>query len=172
MMLLLVGANYRTAPVELRECAIGPDQLPRALEGLTTRFGCESVVLSTCNRIECYVARLETDAPLTHELLADYLAEFHRVPCDRIRPLLYHAIGPNAVHHLFRVVGSLDSMVLGEGQIAGQVKQAYDRISKPAPWARFSMPCSSMPAWSPSAFVRKRTSVMARCRCRAWQSII
>lgn len=127
MMLLLVGASYRTAPVDVREhLALGPDRLPPALASLAARFQCESVVVSTCNRMEVYLARVEGEAPLTLELITEHLAALHEKSSEWLRPLLYHAIGPKAVHHLFRVVGSLDSMVLGEGQIAGQIKSAYD----------------------------------------------
>jgi glutamyl-tRNA reductase len=127
MMLLVVGANYRTAAVELRESlAFDRDTLTRGLSELSARYGCEVVVLSTCNRVEVYFGRLAADVPPTLELLAEFLSEFHNLKLEQIKPALYSHSGPEAVHHLFRVVSSLDSLVVGEGQIAGQVKQAYE----------------------------------------------
>jgi glutamyl-tRNA reductase len=127
MMLLAVGCNFRTAPVDLRErLAFDGDRLPRALEDLTTRYGCEAVVLSTCNRVELYLARPGAHVALDSALLAEFLAEFHRVPVAELRPHLYEHHQADAVRHLFRVVASLDSLLVGEGQIAGQVKRAYE----------------------------------------------
>jgi glutamyl-tRNA reductase len=127
MMLLCIGVSHRTAPVELRESlAFDRDKLPRALEELAARYGCEAVILSTCNRVELYLGRLFADVAPDAELLTEFLAEFHGLPFERLRPAIYAHQGPEAVRHLFRVVGSLDSLVLGEGQIAGQVKQAYE----------------------------------------------
>jgi glutamyl-tRNA reductase len=127
MMLTVVGANYRTAPVELREAlAFNPAKLTRGLTELATRYGQEAVILSTCNRVELYLGRLSAEAPPSVDLLAEFLSEIHRLPFDQLRPALYGHDGQKAVHHLFRVVSSLDSLVLGEGQIAGQVKQAYE----------------------------------------------
>jgi glutamyl-tRNA reductase len=111
----------------LREClAFDRVKLARALEQLTCRYGGEAVILSTCNRVEVYLGRLESDVPLDQELIAEFLAEFHQLPLDRLRPALYSHSDAEAVRHLFYVAGSLDSLVLGEGQIAGQVKQAYE----------------------------------------------
>jgi glutamyl-tRNA reductase len=127
MMLLAVGASYRTAPVALREgLAFDRDRLPRALDQLAARFACEAVVLSTCNRVEVYLGRLQPEPPLAPEPVSGFLAEFHGLPPEQLLPCLYSHEGPAAVRHLFRVTASLDSLVLGEGQIAGQVKQAYE----------------------------------------------
>src|SRR5262249_38101769 len=127
MMLLAVGCNFRATPVALREqFAFDPDKLPRALDELTTRYGCEAVLLSTCNRVELYLARPDARMPLDADLIAEFLAEFHRLPLTEVRPHLYEYHQAAAVRHLFRVVASLDSLIVGEGQIAGQVKRAYE----------------------------------------------
>jgi glutamyl-tRNA reductase len=127
MMLLAVGCNFRTTPVALRErLAFDHAKLPRALDELTTRYGCEAVILSTCNRVELYLARPGARVVLDVELMAEFLAEFHRLPLAELRPHLYEHHQADAVRHLFRVVASLDSLIVGEGQIAGQVKRAYE----------------------------------------------
>jgi len=131
MMLRVIGANYRTAALSLRErLAFNRDQLPRALEELAVRFGCEAVILSTCNRVEVYVARLEAEAIPDAALLAEFLAEFHKLPVEQLHPAFYSHEGPAAARHLFRVAGSLDSLVVGEGQISAQVKEAYDQAQR------------------------------------------
>ena len=106
--------------------AFDREKLVRGLTELATRYGCEAVVLSTCNRVELYLGRLAADVPPGVDLLAEYLAELHKLSFDQVRPALYGHQNEAAVHHLFRVVSSLDSLVVGEGQIAGQVKQAYE----------------------------------------------
>ena len=132
MNLLAVGCSHRTTPVAVRErLAFRDDQLPRALEVLTTRLDCEAVILSTCNRVELYVGRVldhptRAAAPLDGETVVAFLAEFHGVPLEEIRPHLYVRQQADAVRHLFRVAASLDSLIVGEGQIAGQVKKAYE----------------------------------------------
>lgn len=127
MMLLVVGCNYRNTPIEMRErLAFAGEKPQRALDELLARYDCEAVILSTCNRVELYLARVEGPMLPDVELIAEFLAEFHGLPAERIRPFLYHHAGPDAVRHLFRVAASLDSMVIGESQIAGQVKRAYE----------------------------------------------
>ena len=83
------------------------------------------VVLSTCNRVELYVARSTDADPLTPPLLAQFLSEFHGVPLDEFVGELRAATGAEAVRHLYEVISSLDSMVLGEPQIVNQVREAY-----------------------------------------------
>src|SRR5262245_12584637 len=121
MNLLAVGCSYRTTPVEVRErLAFTDEQADRALGQLSAR-GFEAVLLSTCNRAELYVAGLGEPGA------AGVLAEFHGMPCEEVAAHLYCHRGQEAVRHLFRVPASLDSLVVGEGQIAGQVKKAYER---------------------------------------------
>ena len=127
MMLLVVGCSHRTAPVELRErVAFDQDRLGRALDDLVARYGCEVVIVSTCNRVEFYLARPDALVALDAERIAEFLAEFHELSAAKLVPYLYEYRGPKAVGHLFRVAASLDSMIVGEGQIAGQVKRAYE----------------------------------------------
>ncbi|QOV88372.1 glutamyl-tRNA reductase [Humisphaera borealis] len=128
--LLLLGLNHTTAPLEVREkLAFSPAQRDAAVAALRARFPeCEAVLLSTCNRVEIYVSRGGTfhhPHPVVEELV-DFLAESHALPPEGVRPHLYHKAGREAALHLFRVASSLDSLVLGENQILGQVREAYE----------------------------------------------
>ena len=126
MKLLLTGLNHRTAPVEVRErLAFEEGALPEALDRLKQRPGLlEGMILSTCNRVEVAVtAEEETDAGSAVE---GFLAETRSVDRTLVSPHLYRYNGPDAIRHLFRVASSLDSMVVGEPQILGQLKSAYD----------------------------------------------
>jgi len=123
MRFFLAGLNHRTAPVELREqLAFDLHALPQALQDLRSRDGViEGLILSTCNRVEVAVTagdELDCDA-----LILDFLKTSRRV--GNIEPHLYRFEGRDAIRHLFRVAASLDSMVVGEPQILGQLKQAY-----------------------------------------------
>lgn len=127
MFLLLVGCSYRSTPVALRErLAFSEAAVTRALNELDARFGCEAVILSTCNRVEIYLGRAADPVPMDLDLLAEFLGEFHGVDAAEIRPHLYELRQEVVIRHLFRVVASLDSLIVGEGQIAGQVKRAYE----------------------------------------------
>jgi glutamyl-tRNA reductase len=137
MMLLTVGCNFRDTPVDLREkLAFAEAGLPRALSELSVRYGCEAVILSTCNRVELYLGWAVPAGPVQEvfdaDLIAEFLGEWHQLPATQLRPHLYQFRDRDAVHHLFRVVASLDSMIVGEGQIAGQVKQAYEQSQQVA----------------------------------------
>jgi glutamyl-tRNA reductase len=130
MILLALGCSYRTTPVEVRErLAFNEEQLGRALDALANQLGYEAVILSTCNRVELYLGRVPSapGASACPAEVADFLAEFHAFPAEEVRPHLYAYQDGEAVRHLFRVAASLDSMLVGEGQISGQVKKAYDR---------------------------------------------
>ncbi len=123
MNFLLTGLNHRNAPVELREqVAITPDDLPSALRALKAwpRVR-EAMILSTCNRVELYVA-YNGEPPD----LIEYLLAHGPVSETELRAHLYQHRGAEAARHLFRVAASLDSMVVGEPQILGQVKAAYE----------------------------------------------
>jgi glutamyl-tRNA reductase len=127
MMLAVVGCSFRNTELDLRErLAFDPAALCRALDELNVRYGCEAVVLSTCNRVELYLARPDAAVMPDADLIAEFLAEFHGLRAAEVRPHLYERRGPDAVRHLFRVAASLDSLIVGEGQIAGQVKRAYE----------------------------------------------
>jgi len=123
--IVTVGLNHRSAPVEVRErLAFSPDAIGQALRGLLEREEIvEGVILSTCNRVEiCVLAR---EARRGAAAVKEYLAAYHGVPLAEIDGHLYEYVGEAAIRHLFRVASSLDSMVLGEPQILGQVKDAY-----------------------------------------------
>jgi glutamyl-tRNA reductase len=127
VILLGIGCNYHRTGVELRErLAFDGDRLPRALDALCSRHGCEAVILSTCNRVELYLGRLGGAEPLGKEQVVAFLSDFHGVDASRIAPHLDEHAQGEAVRHLFRVAASLDSMIIGEAQIAGQVKKAYE----------------------------------------------
>jgi glutamyl-tRNA reductase len=125
--LVEVGCSYRNTPVAVRErLAFDNTRLAQGLDEFCQRDGFEAVILSTCNRVELYVVLGENFTDSGVDLLAEFLAQTHHMPTSEIRPHLYHHQGEEAVLHLFRVVASLDSMIVGEGQIAGQVKRAYE----------------------------------------------
>ena len=126
LRLLVVGLNHRTAPLELRE-AVAFTEAQAAACGAKFREQfpqAELVILSTCNRVEIYLARPIAAEP-TVEAVGTFLAEFHKVPADQLHAHLYHREDRAMVEHLFAVASSLDSMVVGETQILSQVKQAY-----------------------------------------------
>jgi glutamyl-tRNA reductase len=126
-----IGCNVESAPVEIRErLAFDANKMALALKELPSRYGAEAAVLNTCNRVELYIGRAETEFPIHSPLIAEFLGEIHRVPVERIRPHLYELADADAVKHLFRVAAGLDSVVLGEGQIAGQVKDAFEEAQK------------------------------------------
>lgn len=129
MALLLLGVSHHTAPVELRErVAFTPAVLARALAELRGRLGGgEAVILSTCNRAEIYA--LSPDPDTARHGVAAFLSEFHHLPLDRLEPHLYVRPDAEAVRHLFRVAAGLDSLVVGEPQILGQVKDAYSEAT-------------------------------------------
>lgn len=125
--LMLLGLNHKTAPLELREkLNFSPPQRREALAALRERFGqCEAVLLSTCNRVELYVVRQTHGHPRPNEL-AEFIAAGREVNLAEFQSSLYEKSERDVVSHLFCVASSLDSMVLGETQIAGQVREAYE----------------------------------------------
>jgi glutamyl-tRNA reductase len=128
MRLLAVGISHRTAPVELRESV---DFGRRGLEAALTAFASrgvspEAVVLSTCNRAEIY-ALAETDSALAD--IRQFFSDYHELDPAELSGHLYDHRGNDAARHLFRVASGLDSLVVGEPQILGQVKAAYATAS-------------------------------------------
>ena len=125
MKLLITGVSHKTAPVEVREClAFRQDSLAAALADLQAREGVlESVILSTCNRVEIIMTSDDTADPAA--IVDSFLADHKCIAPATIGPHLYRLEGRAAIHHLFRVAASLDSMVIGEPQILGQLKTAY-----------------------------------------------
>lgn len=125
--LLLLGLNHATAPLAVRE-RIAFDSAARAVAvaSFLDRFPeAELVLLSTCNRVELYTARAVHGHPRAEEMI-QFLAEHHGIAAADLKPHLYEKSDTDAVDHLFRVAASLDSMVLGETQILGQVREAYE----------------------------------------------
>jgi glutamyl-tRNA reductase len=129
MRLFAVGVSHRTAPVELRETVdFARRGLPVAIEALRDRnLAREAVVLSTCNRAEIYAG---ADSDAAAESCARFISEFHGVAWQTIEPHLVVYRGPEAADHLFRVAAGLDSLVVGEPQILGQVKDAFTAASE------------------------------------------
>ncbi len=123
MALLTLGLNHKTAPLEIRErVAFGPDIVVGALRSLVESAGVdESIILSTCNRTEIYVAGGTTACGRVR----DWTCEFHGLEPETVSPYLYEHSGQAAVKHLMSVASGLDSLILGEPQILGQVKTAY-----------------------------------------------
>lgn len=120
------GVDHNSAPIELRDqMAFSESRLLDAIQHLTKKPGVlEALILSTCNRSELYaVIELETAGT---ELLADFLAEYHQCPPERLAPHLIFRQGRKAVEHLFRVAAGLEALVMGETQITAQVKNALD----------------------------------------------
>ncbi|MEG9435358.1 glutamyl-tRNA reductase [Edaphobacter sp. HDX4] len=123
--LVLVGINHTTAPIEVRErLAIPAGGLADATRTLVHQPGIrEGLILSTCNRVE--LLTLQEAATTSKDNLLGFLHEYFAVPASSITPHLYEYREREAVRHLFRVASSLDSMVVGEPQILGQVKESY-----------------------------------------------
>jgi glutamyl-tRNA reductase len=128
--ILLIGINHKTAPVELRECiAFTEDESETALRALSHKSNIRELLLfSTCNRVEVLVVTANKAEAI--DATKDYIAEANKIPRQEFEDSLYIYEGDEAVRHIFRVASSLDSMVVGEPQILGQVKDAY-RMAKP-----------------------------------------
>jgi glutamyl-tRNA reductase len=128
-VILVVGLSHRTAPVEVRErLSAGTDALAAVLARLTARTELDEVMfLSTCNRVEVIGLAPDRNVDAALQAIREELARHGSLPDESaLAPYLYHVRGDEAVRHIFRVAASLDSMVLGEPQILGQVKDAYD----------------------------------------------
>jgi len=123
--IVLIGINHKTAPVELRECiAFTEDESTTALRALADKPDIkEALVFSTCNRVEVLVVTANKAAAI--DSTKEYIAEANKIPREEFEDSLYIHAGDEAVRHIFRVASSLDSMVVGEPQILGQVKEAY-----------------------------------------------
>jgi glutamyl-tRNA reductase len=130
MHLLLIGISHRTAPVELRERVdFQARGVAGALRALAERGSArEAVVVSTCNRAELYVACDEAAA--TRHDLVRFVSDFNGVPASEVTPHMYEIVDLDVARHLFRVAAGLDSLVMGEPQILGQVKDAHTVASE------------------------------------------
>ncbi len=125
MNIVVVGLSHKTATVEIREkVAFSPIQMEKplaallALEDIT-----EAVIVSTCNRVEIYVTTRDIAGGIAR--VKRFLADYHRFPLETLENHLYAFHGEEAIRHVFRVASSLDSMVVGEPQILGQIKTSY-----------------------------------------------
>jgi glutamyl-tRNA reductase len=128
MSLLALGINHKTAPVEIRERAVFPaEALDAPLRELTSVRGVrEAAIVSTCNRTEVYC---DLDGVSEREII-HWFHEYHRLDQSQLTPYLFSHLDDDAVRHLLRVCSGLDSLVLGEPQILGQIKQAYAHASQ------------------------------------------
>lgn len=125
MHIIVVGLSYNTASLEIREkVAFAPNRIEQPLRELVSLPDiAEAIILSTCNRVEIYAATHDIAGGIAR--LKRFMADFHDLPFDLLEPHLYGLHGEDAIRHVFRVASSLDSMVMGEPQILGQVKSAY-----------------------------------------------
>jgi glutamyl-tRNA reductase len=126
MELIVIGLNHKTASIDLRErMAFVEDQMETALHQVKSLPSLkENMILSTCNRVEIYAAVRETEKAVLD--LKHFLSQYHGLPLKEFEKNLYSFLGEEAVKHIFRVASSLDSMVVGEPQILGQIKSAYE----------------------------------------------
>ena len=128
MNIVLIGLSHKTAPVEVRErLAFSDGRLGDALASLVDQeIIDEGVIVSTCNRVEI-LASAPAGAQKGIARLTDFLCDFHSLPLNNINGHLYRHADTEAIKHIFRVASSLDSMVVGESQILGQIKEAYQQ---------------------------------------------
>jgi glutamyl-tRNA reductase len=125
MNIIVVGLSYNTAPLEIREqVAFAANRIEEPLREIVSLPDInEAVILSTCNRVEIYAATRDIAGGIAR--IKRYLADSRHLPFEQLEPHLYGLHGEDAIRHVFRVASSLDSMVMGEPQILGQVKSAY-----------------------------------------------
>jgi glutamyl-tRNA reductase len=123
--IVLLGINHKTAPVELRECiAFAADESQEALQTLQRQPHIREVLLvSTCNRVELLFTTDNKSESIS--MTKAFIADFNKIPLEQFEKALYIHEGDAAVRHVFRVASSLDSMMIGEPQILGQIKEAY-----------------------------------------------
>lgn len=126
MPFVVIGLSHRSSSVAVRErFAFAETRVPQALQSLReARIAEEAVILSTCNRVEIY-AVTSLEAPAAFSALRQFLVNHHDYR-DPLQEEIYTLSEPDSVHHLFKVASGLDSMVLGETEILGQLKKAYD----------------------------------------------
>lgn len=133
MSIVLVGLSYKTAPVEIRErLAFNPDHIHEALRILVDhKLISEGIIISTCNRVEVVAATSnEDDSREAISHVYDFIHNYHSCDSSITKDHLYHHTDNDAIRHVFRVTSSLDSMVVGEPQIMGQMKEAFQLAQK------------------------------------------
>jgi len=125
MNIVVVGLSHKTATVEIREkLAFSPTQMEKPLQVLVGLEGItEGVIVSTCNRVEVYVTTKDIAGGIAR--VKRFLADYHNFPIETLEQHIYSLHGEDAIRHVFRVASSLDSMVVGEPQILGQIKTSY-----------------------------------------------
>jgi len=130
MNILVVGLSHKTAPVEIREkIAFSPTAMGEPLQQMIALESvCEGIIVSTCNRVELYATSREPERAIAQ--LRRFLADFHGLEYDKLAEHLYDLRGEDAIRHVLRVSASLDSMIIGEPQILGQIKTAYGYASE------------------------------------------
>lgn len=162
MTLLALGINHKTAPVSLRErVTFSPESIEQALTSLLQQPLVQGgVVLSTCNRTELYLSVEQQEH--IHEQLVAWLCEYHHLRPEEVSKSLYWHHGNDAVSHLMRVASGLDSLVLGEPQILGQVKKPLPNRNAASRFPVSLNGCSKNPSLSPNAYVPKPKSVPVR----------
>jgi glutamyl-tRNA reductase len=155
---ILVGLNHRTAPIEIRERIAFPEEgLDRSMETLYNLPNLdEGLILSTCNRVEIYAATKDSEKGV--EEIKDFIAQQHHLHVSEFEDTLYVLQGEELVKHLFRVASSLDSMVVGEPQILGQIKGAY-RVAHAAKTTGVLLNKLLHKAFSVAKRVRTETSI-------------
>ena len=155
MTLTLIGVNYKTAPIELRErIAISREDLPETTRALAAVPGVsECMIVSTCNRVELLAAVESPDADLT-----GFLHRHFGLDPAVLQPHIYQQRDRDAVRHLFRVAASLDSMVVGEPQILGQVKQAF-AVARPSATVAGQLEHLLQSAFAAAKKVRSETEI-------------
>lgn len=123
--IILIGLNHKTAPIEIREClAVSKDETAAMLDAINKTDSISEVVLfSTCNRVE--ILMVASDKIKAVETAKKQLSAFKNVPVSKFEQSIYVYEGDEAVRHIFRVASSLDSMMIGEPQILGQIKDSY-----------------------------------------------
>ncbi|NIQ38574.1 MAG: glutamyl-tRNA reductase [Proteobacteria bacterium] len=129
MDIIIVGLNHKTAPVEIREkVSFAENKLEEPLKRILSFPPIrEDMILSTCNRVEVYATAGDVNQGIY--VLKEFLSDFHRIPRQELEKFLYVHRGRDAIRHVFRVASSLDSMVVGEPQILGQIKSAFSEAS-------------------------------------------
>ncbi|MEI8355942.1 MAG: glutamyl-tRNA reductase, partial [Deltaproteobacteria bacterium] len=125
MNIIVVGLSHKSAPLEIREkIAFAPHLIEQPLrEIVALQDIAEAIILSTCNRVEVYAITRDIAGGIAR--IKRFLADYHHLPFERLEPHLYGYHGEAAIRHVFRVAASLDSLVMGEPQILGQIKSAY-----------------------------------------------
>ena len=133
MTLIAFGINHKTAPVDIREkVAFAPEKMEQALhECINKGEVSEAAIVSTCNRTELYFCLLEDDAS-NHDITPQlgWFCQYHQLKIEDIEPYIYQHSNNDAVQHILRVASGLDSLVLGEPQILGQIKDAYNTANQ------------------------------------------